>query len=410
MQFGVCGINYKKADLDVRDKVSFTDSKKHDFFVMARQQGISQCMVLSTCNRSEVYFCYETDQQYDIMVQLYENMFGIDALGDYMVGIKGEEAIEYLFRVTAGLESLVLGEDQILGQVKEALDFSRTMGYDGKELNKIVRDAITCAKEIKTSYKISEKPLSVSYIGICQVNECVGIHGKQVLLIGSGKMSALALKYLCELGAGKIVICSRTMSHARQMCKGTAQVGIEVVPFEQRYEFMGMCDIVISATSSPHRIIRRECFEPVREMVFLDLATPRDIDVAFAEHSLVRLINIDTLQRISEENRKERAALIRESSGMMKDALEETGKWLLQSRVDDTIQSLQERCQEIVDDSFTYLERKMELSSRERKLLKKVLHASLQRILREPIQELKQLDSVEKQDEYKKIVNELFRI
>ncbi len=408
MQFGVCGINYKKADLDIRNKTSFTDLRKAEFFQLVGKEGIEQCMILSTCNRSEVYFLYETEAQFDSVYRVYERMFSAAVLGEYMIAMDSEAAMGYLFRVAAGLESLVLGEDQILGQVKDALDFSRTMGYDGKELNKIVRDAITCAKRIKTEFKISEKPLSVSYIGIRMVEEHTGIAGKRVLLIGSGKASLLALKYLKEYGAGKITVCSRTFSHAGRLREEEKE--LQVIPYEERYHCMAQCDIVVSATSSPHTVIRREDFEPEGPITFLDLAAPRDIDTAFMEHPLVYLINLDTLQKIAEENQRQREQLVDESQDMLKEALEETRQWILQSRVDDTIQSLQQRCNHIVEDSFTYLDRKMELSRREQKILKKVLNASLQRLLRDPIQELKQLDSKEKQDEYKKMVNELFHI
>ena len=328
-------------------------------------------------------------------------MFSEVVPGEYMISMCSGAAMGYLFRVAAGLESLVLGEDQILGQVKEALDFSRTMGYDGKELNKIVRDAVTCAKRIKTEFKISEKPLSVSYIGIRMVEEHTGIAGRRVLLIGSGKASLLALKYLKEYGAGKITVCSRTLSHAGRLQEEEAE--LQVIPYEERYQYMAQCDIVVSATASPHTVIRREDFEPEGPITFLDLAAPRDIDTAFMEHPLVYLINLDTLQKIVEENRQLREQLVDESRTMLEEALEETRQWMLQSRVDDTIQSLQQRCNHIVEDSYSYLDRKMELGRREQKLLKKVLNASLQRLLRDPIQELKQLDSKEKQDEYKKL-------
>ena len=408
MQFGVCGINYKKADLDIRDKTSFTDLKKAEFFQLAGKEGIGQCMILSTCNRSEVYFLYKTENQFHSVCGIYEEMFSEVVPGEYMISMCSGAAMGYLFRVAAGLESLVLGEDQILGQVKEALDFSRTMGYDGKELNKIVRDAVTCAKRIKTEFKISEKPLSVSYIGIRMVEEHTGIAGRRVLLIGSGKASLLALKYLKEYGAGKITVCSRTLSHAGRLQEEEAE--LQVIPYEERYQYMAQCDIVVSATASPHTVIRREDFEPEGPITFLDLAAPRDIDTAFVEHPLVYLINLDTLQKIVEENRQLREQLVDESQTMLEEALEETRQWMLQSRVDDTIQSLQQRCNHIVEDSYSYLDRKMELGRREQKLLKKVLNASLQRLLRDPIQELKQLDSKEKQDEYKKIVNDLFHI
>ena len=145
-------------------------------------------------------------------------------------------------------------------------------------------------------------------------------------------------------------------------------------------------------------------------MAFLDLAAPRDIDTAFAADGQVTLINLDTLQEIADKNQKEREALLAESSKLVESKLQETAEWFFQSRMDSTIESLQQRCNEIVSDGYGYLNRKMELSPREQKLLKKVLNASLQRLLREPIRELKKLDSEEKQEEYKKLVGQLFQI
>ena len=194
MQFGFLGINYRNARLDVRDRTSFTDAMKLEFFQKGEKAGVEQCMVLSTCNRSEVYYLYETEQQQRQMQEIYEGMFPDVELKEYLLRLSGKEAMGYLFRIAAGMESLVLGEDQILGQVKDALDYSRTMGYSGKELNKVVRDAITCAKQIKTEWKVSEKPLSVSYIGVRKLQEDYGIDGKRILVIGSGKTASLALK------------------------------------------------------------------------------------------------------------------------------------------------------------------------------------------------------------------------
>ncbi len=408
MQFGLTGVSYKTAKLDVRDQISFTDSKKLDFFQRAESVGVRQCMILSTCNRSEIYFFYEDRQQFEQMSRLYEEMFSEISLTDHLVRKTGEDAAAYLFRVAAGIESLVPGEDQILGQVKEALDFSRAMGYSGKELNRFVMDAITCAKRIKTELKISEKPLSVSYIGIQKLKECCGIAGKHVFVIGSGKTAALAVRYVYEYHAGQVTVCSRTLSHAAELQKEFAD--IHVIEYEQRYEVMAQCDIVISATSSPHLVVRREQFTPKRPLTFLDLAAPRDIDTAFAEEKLTELIDLDTLQRIAQDNRRQREKLAAQSEEQIRGGVKETEEWLLKSRVDGTIQSLQQRCQEIVEDSCGYLERKIEMSQREKKLVEKVLKASLQRLLREPIQELKQIDSREEQNRYQEMVNQLFRI
>lgn len=408
MQFGFIGINYKKAQLEIRDKTSFTDGMKIDFFQKAEAVGIEQCMVLSTCNRSEVYFFFEKNEQLEQIEKIYREMFPEVELEDYLTQFVGEEALAYLFRIAAGLESLVLGEDQILGQVKEALDFSRAMGHSKKELNKVVREAVTCAKQIKTELKISEKPLSVSYIGIQKLNEACGIQGKRALVIGSGKTAVLALKYLYEYEAGEVYACSRNLEHAEELKEEFDT--IHIVRYEKRYEMMKQCDIVISATASPHVVVKREQFTPERPVTFLDLAAPRDIDTEFEKEELVQLINLDTLLEIANENQRERERLVEQSRTMIAEALEETKEWLLQSRMDATIESLQQRCSEIVEDSYEYLNRKMELSHREQKLLHKVLHASLQRLLHEPIQELKQLNTKEEQEQYRKLVQQLFQI
>ncbi len=408
LNFVFLGIHYKNAHLDIRDKTAFTDAMKLEFFQKAEMAGVEQCMVLSTCNRSEVYYFYSEEKQKAEIRRIYEEMFPEIEVKEYLSTLSGLKAMAYLFRIAAGLESLVLGEDQILGQVKEALDYSRTMGYAGKELNKVVRDAVTCAKRIKADIKISEKPLSVSYIGIQKLQEKAGIKGKRILVIGSGKTAALALKYVYEYGAEHVIACSRTFSHARRL-KG-AFSEIEVISYEERYQVMGQCDIVISVTSSPHLVLRREEFCPAKPIVFLDLAAPRDIDTAFAKEPLAELINLDTLQEIAENNRKEREQLVEKSRELIEEGVQETSRWLLQSRMDPAIESLQQRCSAIVEDSFEYLDRKMDLGAREKKLVKKVLHASLQRLLREPIRELKRLDTEEEQEEYERFIRQLFQI
>ncbi|MCI9136312.1 MAG: glutamyl-tRNA reductase [Lachnospiraceae bacterium] len=408
MEFGVVGINYKKAQLDIRDKTSFTDGMKEDFFHKAASVGVEQVMILSTCNRSEVYYFYEQEEQQAQIQKAYEEMFSDISLKNYLIMLSGKEAMAYLFRIAAGMESLVLGEDQILGQVKEALECSVTMGHSGKEMNKAVRDAVTCAKKIQTKLKISEKPLSVSYIGIQRLNESCEITGKKILVIGSGKTAALALKYIFEYQTSSVTACSRNYAHAKALREEFPE--IQIISYEERYEAMKECDIVISATSSPHLVVRRDCFTPVRPLCFLDLAAPRDIDMAFAEDALVDLINLDELQKIVKENEKERKNLVKEGGRLVEEELQETMNWFLSSRMDATIESLQQRCNTIVEDSYGYLNRKMELSQREQKLLKKVLNASLQRLLREPIQELKHLDTKDEQEEFKKLVEQLFQI
>ena len=290
------------------------------------------------------------------------------------------------------------------------MDFARTMGHSGKELERIVRDAVTCAKQIKTEYRISEKPLSVSYVGIQMLQKYSGIEGKKVLVIGSGKTAALALMYLVDGGAASILLCSRNTEHARELLAVYPQ--LTVIEYKERYQEMAHCEIVVSATASPHLVVKKEEWSRPDngEMIFLDLATPRDVDARLAEEEGVRVIDMDTLQQIAEKNQKERERLASLCQSLIQQKTEETMEWLRQSRMDTTIENLQKRCQGIVEDSYEYLNRKLSLSHREQKIVKKVLNASLQRLLREPIQELKQLEDDETQREYKKVLEHLFRM
>ena len=215
MKFGYCGINYRKANQDIRDRFAFTDSKKEKLFSLLEEKGIYQSMILSTCNRSEVFYFYESDSQINTVADCFKRLFldrtgeGIEEAGkldDYLEQDFEKYAMEHLFKVAAGLESMVLGEDQILGQVKEAYEFSRTMGYSKKELNRVVTDAIACARNIKALYRISEIPLSVGYVGVKELNLKCGIEGKRVLIIGSGQTAGLTLKYIMEFNPSDIFI------------------------------------------------------------------------------------------------------------------------------------------------------------------------------------------------------------
>ena len=398
MQFGFIGINYKNAPLDVRDKISFTENSKIDYLQKAEAGGIKQCLVLATCYRSEIFFFFDEDSQMDYMIKLYKDTFKNVDLSDILIYSSGDEAIAYIFRIAAGLESAVLGEDQILGQLKDALMLSSALGYAKKEMHRVVENAMACAKRIKTDYKISEIPLSVSYIGIKEVEKQTGFDGKNVLIVGSGDTAKLALRYVYEYNVAQVVLCSRNIAHAK------------IVLYDERMDYLDDSDIVISATSSPHyTIFANECHYK-RDITFLDLAAPRDIDPKVVTMFGSKLINLDTLDQISKENQKERERLMDLCKGELDSAVGETIAWLFESRVDSTIQSLHQRCDEITEDSFSYLERKLDLSDREKKILRKILAASLKKLIREPIVELKQLDSAESQEEYTKMLNNLFHL
>ena len=231
-------------------------------------------------------------------------------------------------------------------------------------------------------------------------------------MIGSGRTAELALVYLREYGPERIYVCSRTMRRAGKLREHFPE--LVVIPYEDRYQFLSECDVILSATASPHLVVVREEYErQVRTekgntRYFLDLAAPRDIDRRLGELPEVTMIDLDSLQEITEQNRRERERLAEESNTLIRDAVAETEEWFHISRMDGTIESLQKRCRDIVEDSCAYLDRKLDLGGREQRIVKKVLNASLQRLLRDPIQELKQLDSEEEQEWYREMIQRLF--
>ncbi|MEE1010270.1 MAG: glutamyl-tRNA reductase [Agathobacter sp.] len=408
MKFGYWGISYKNADIDVRDKISFTDRKKEELLSKLYEDGISQCVILSTCNRSELYFMYSSDDESEFVGKCYRNTFEDVNIDGILKNRTGDEAIKYLFAVTTGLESMVLGEDQILGQVKEAYEYSKAFGYTGKEINMIFLDAISCAKKIKTEIKISSIPLSVSYIGIKHLNEACCINGRNVLVVGSGQTSALAIQYAYEYGADKIYVVNRTKSHMKELKK--IYPNLICGDLDERYTYMDECSVIISATKAPFLVIKANEYNLSSEKWMLDLASPRDIDTKFSENKLCHLYDLDSIKEESMKNMQERQKLALECEEIIGCACQETSRKLLSTRVDDTIKSLNQRCQEIVDDSSAYLNRKLDLSPHEQKIVIRTLKASLRRLMKEPIEELKALDDADEQDNYKEIVAKLFQL
>ena len=318
----VClGVCFRNARQDVRDRVSFTPKGAVAFQAKLAEAGILQSLVLSTCNRCEV-FAWSSGQD---VRSLFAEEFPDVELGDVLACRTGTEALAYLFRIAAGLESMVLGEYQILGQVKEAHAAALAAGRMGKELDRIVRDAITCAKRVKTELDIGAVPPSVCRAGMEHVDLCCGIAGKRVFVIGSGRTGTLAAKLAKRRGARSIVVCNRSPERTRKLVE---EVGAQAVDYAARYEAIGASDIVVSATASPHVVVRADLVRLDRPVVFLDLASPRDIDPSVADDPRATLVSLDTIGELAAGDRLERERLTAKGMDIVEAAVVETAVWL----------------------------------------------------------------------------------
>lgn len=408
MHFALIGINHENADLSIREQVVFTDTKKMEMYLIMVQENIRESVILSTCNRSEIYFLYEEKSQVEKAMKAFVSFFPQVNIAKYLVIKQDEEALSYLFAVCNGLHSLVLGEDQILGQVVRAEEFSRINGCSKKVMNKIFRDAVTCAKKAKTKYRISEHPLSLSYIGIQKLIETCGIKDKTVMVLGSGKMSTLTMNYLFDKKAKCVYNANRNIENAKLLKQRYSS--LIIVPFKNRYDYIGKCDIIISATASPHIIIKAEKMpELYQDLYIVDLATPRDIDPILKDNKFIHLYDMDELQKTANINNKQRKTKTLEIKKMIDTDVANTIQWIRATRVDDTIQTLQERISQISNDAYQLLNHKLSLNDHERYILKKTLETSMQRLMRDPIITLKKAES-EKQETYQEVMKDLFHL
>lgn len=409
MDFAVVGVNHNNTPINIRETVSFTDTQKIEGINFLLDNGIEEVIILSTCNRSEVYiYSKNISDKVEVVKNFYQDYFDVESIEEFLFNKTGEEAIKHVFNVSAGLDSLVLGEDQILGQVKDAHDFARQLGSSKKVFNKLFREAITVSKDIKTTTKISHQPLSISYIGIKCLKEKMGsLENKNALVIGLGKMSKLAMKHLEEEQLNNIYVTNRSYEKLKSIQE--EYKNLIPIKYEDRYEVMDKVDIVISATASPHTVLKKaEMPKTSNKLIMMDIALPRDIDKNLNEFENIEVYDIDDLKKISEANDKKRRELASIGELIIDEKIEEFNEWLDTIKIDPTIQSLNDKCSDIREDTLDYIYRKLDLNCREKKIIDKMLTSALKRLVREPIINLKQIKDSGKQDEYIKIVEELF--
>ena len=286
----VLSLNYKKADLALRER--FTLPEESAAVLLARLGGV----YLSTCNRCELY---GTGDPYEAL-EHWQEASGTRKGAEYILIYTGQRAVRHLFYVVAGLDSMALGEDEILGQMKRAFQFSQDRGYTDFELNTVFKAAITCAKKIKTETLLSKRSVSVATLA---ASVCHGFSGsgKKVLVIGAGgETGGKVVKNLISYGEFEVFAVSRRWDRSVS--------GVTAVDYGDRYRFMDEADMIISATTSPHYTVTyqrlRDCIQTAKPRLLLDLAVPRDMDSAIKALPGITLLTMDDFARRARENQK----------------------------------------------------------------------------------------------------------
>jgi len=324
------GINHNTAPIEVRERLAIPAARLADATrSLLHQPGIREGLILSTCNRVELLTLQDdaadtaqaaTSQpqtKADLLRFLHE-YFSVppNDIQPHLYEFREREAVRHLFRVASSLDSMVVGEPQILGQVKDSYTTAREVGAISTHLESLLQRTFTVAKKIRTETQIGSSSVSIASVAVDLARKIFGsLEGKTVLLVGAGKMSELAARHLIEHGAGSILVANRTQSNAEKIAAefSSASVLTAVIPFDDLYDQAARADIVITSTGSPQKIFGRSHGQHFlqrrrnRPMFFIDIAVPRDVDPRMNEVEGCFVYDIDDLQQVAAANLADRS-------------------------------------------------------------------------------------------------------
>lgn len=296
-------VNYKNSDVNIRKKLAFSESVQKGFLAeFITDENVSECLIVCTCNRTELYFC-GNEQSVSIAENLLSRYCGIDCdlLKKHLYLFYADKAVCHLFRVASGIESMVIGEDEILGQIKLAYTFAKDMGMTGYELNMTFQSAMACAKKIKTQTALSKTSVSTATLA---GNEIAHFKDRvNVLVIGAtGKIGTTLVKNL--LSYKNVTVTATSRKHKAQTVQNRQSIAI--ADYADRYSYIDSADCVVSATASPHYTITyydlKQSIKTDKPRLFIDLAVPPDIDSTVEQIKDLRLIGIDYFEKLAKGN------------------------------------------------------------------------------------------------------------
>ena len=356
MHLIVVGLSHKSAPVEVREKLAVPESRLGEALNRLRSYpGVKEGILLSTCNRVEVYSVVEDiDSGYSRIQEFLADThlaLSSEQLTPHLYWHTGDRAISHLFRVAASLDSMIIGESQILGQLKDAFEVALAHKSTGVIMNKVVKKAISVAKRVRTETKIAEMAVSVSYAAVELAKKIFSnLEEKTVLLVGAGEMAKLAARHLIAQGVRHVRITTRTPQHAIDLAD---KFGGTPVPFDQFKEEMAFADIVLVSTGAAHYLVGSEDVHRAvkergnRPMFLIDISVPRNIDPSVRHVDNAFLFDIDDLKHRVEQNRAERLQEAEKAERMVAEEVMMLREWMKSLEVTPTIVALRSRVDEI---------------------------------------------------------------
>jgi len=411
------GVSHRTAPVELREKLDFSSRDLGSAVdALASRTAAAESVVLSTCNRSEMYVAAEDiDRARGELVSFLSDFHKIpaEAFLPHLFAREDVEAVRHLFRVAAGLDSLVVGEPQILGQVKEAYSTASERRSAGPLLNKLFHTSFAVGKRVRTETGLGEGAVSVSFAAVQLARKIFGkLAGRHVLVIGAGEMGKLTAQHMQSQGVGEIVITSRTFARTEELARAVNGIA---APWSELMNVLAPADIVITATGSQLPILTRAQIESVmgrgrRDPLFIiDIAIPRDVDPAAGEIEQVFLYNVDDLQAIVRENLSRRTSEIDRAERIVGEEVSRFMTWHRSRGAIPTIVALRQRFDAIRRAELQRLDGKLAgLPPEARAKVDEITRLIMEKLLLEPTEQLKALPDQETQVQYTEAVNRLF--
>jgi glutamyl-tRNA reductase len=415
----VVGLNYRTAPVEVRERFALSEEEMHLALQGLKQTtGILEGVIVATCNRTEIYAVVDRLHLCGHYIRAFlEQWFKIPRkeFNSHLYMYENDRAVEHLFRVTSGLDSMIIGETQILGQVRDAFLLAQEERATGTLFNRLFKQAITVAKRAHSETSIGESAVSVSYAAVELGKRIFGrFDDKTVMIVGAGKMSELTAQHLHANGAKEVLVVNRTLDKAEELAEkfqGSA------LALDEALSRLKDADIVISSTGAEKFVITRKHIETAmaarkkKPLFLIDIAVPRDIEPASGDIPNVFLYDIDDLEGIVETNlakRRKEAAII---EGMIADEQEAYRQWYATLGVSPLIRALQEKAAAIQENTLESLLRKLpELDERQVKVIRKLTKSIVNQVIHDPILRIKELSTDKRSDEALKLFVQLFAL
>jgi glutamyl-tRNA reductase len=408
------GISHHTAPIEIREKVAIARSDYSDRVrELCALPGVEEVVVLSTCNRTEIY-CLSTEAGKLELVDWVHRVNDIPAgdLDRHFYHHQGEDAARHLIRVASGLDSLVLGETQILGQLKDAWQQAHDADSLGKVLDRLFQHTFNAAKTIRTNSGISDHTVSVAYTAVVLARQIFGnLNSKTVVLVGAGEMVQLCGRYLRDHGIANLLIVNRSREKAEELAD---ELGASAMTLDKLSEALPRADILISSTASPEPVIRKADIKAAlrkrrrRPMFLVDIAVPRDIDPEVSKLRDVYLYTIDDLQQVVDENMQQRNAAAQSATGDVDESVAAFMRWLSGIRAARTLKRIREQSHEFEKDLTERALRRLEAGQDATDVLEQMASTLTNKILHLPSKRLR--EAAESQDyEVLKAADRIFR-